>query len=156
MAAKLTRLTHKIVIHLHLVTAVPFAVLAPGGQSGNFRIHPSTSQRQRMGRDTKQVPGNYAMTVGSLLWFAWRSTVKPSAKSSHASPTPGQNETWMTSLLIFQKPTYICQQVWSPYWYSIKQVVEMCAQTPKYVWQCIQKFPDWPPGTRTANAALCH
>jgi len=22
---------------------------------------------------------------------------------------------------------------------------------------CIQKFPDWPPGTRTANAtALCH
>jgi hypothetical protein len=33
MAAKLTRLTHKIVTRLHLVTAVPFAVLAPDGQS---------------------------------------------------------------------------------------------------------------------------
>jgi len=42
MAAKLTRLTHKIAIQLHLVTAVPFAVLAPGGQSGNFWIHPRT------------------------------------------------------------------------------------------------------------------
>jgi hypothetical protein len=41
MAAKLTRLTHKIAIHLHLVAEiVPFAVLAPGGQSGNFWIHP--------------------------------------------------------------------------------------------------------------------
>jgi len=36
MAAKLTRLTHKIAIQLHLVAAVPFAVLAAGGQSGNF------------------------------------------------------------------------------------------------------------------------
>jgi len=37
MAAKLTRLTHKIAIQLHLVAeTVPFAVLAPGGQSGNF------------------------------------------------------------------------------------------------------------------------
>jgi len=40
MAAKLTRLTHKIAIQLHLVAAVPFTVLAPGGQSGNFWIHP--------------------------------------------------------------------------------------------------------------------
>jgi len=40
MAAKLTRLTHKIAIQLHLVAAVPFAVLAPGGQSGNFWLHP--------------------------------------------------------------------------------------------------------------------
>jgi len=40
MAAKLTRLTHKIAIQLHLVAeTVPFAVLAPGGQSGNFWIH---------------------------------------------------------------------------------------------------------------------
>jgi hypothetical protein len=38
MAAKLTRLTQKIEIQLHLVTAVPFAVVAPGGQSGNFWI----------------------------------------------------------------------------------------------------------------------
>jgi len=30
MAAKLTRLTHKIAIQLHLVSAVPFAVLTPG------------------------------------------------------------------------------------------------------------------------------
>jgi hypothetical protein len=39
MAIKLTRLTHKTAIKLHLVTAVPFAVLAPGGQSGKFWIH---------------------------------------------------------------------------------------------------------------------
>jgi hypothetical protein len=35
MAAKLTRLAHKIAIQLHLM-----AVLAPGGQSGNFWVHP--------------------------------------------------------------------------------------------------------------------
>jgi len=41
MAAKLTKLTYKIAIQLHLVQrAVPFAVLAPGGQSENFWIHP--------------------------------------------------------------------------------------------------------------------
>jgi len=42
MAAKFTRLTHKVAIQLHLYMqgAVPFAVLAPGGQSGNFWIHP--------------------------------------------------------------------------------------------------------------------
>jgi hypothetical protein len=39
MVTKLTRLTYKIAIQLHLV-AVPFAVLAPGGQFGNFWIHP--------------------------------------------------------------------------------------------------------------------
>jgi hypothetical protein len=44
MAAKLTKLTHKIAIPFHLVTAVPFAVLAPGGQSGNFWIHPRSFQ----------------------------------------------------------------------------------------------------------------
>jgi uncharacterized pyridoxal phosphate-containing UPF0001 family protein len=37
MAAKLTRLTDKIAIQLHLVAqSLPFAVLVPGGQSGNF------------------------------------------------------------------------------------------------------------------------
>jgi hypothetical protein len=40
MAAELTRLTYKIAIQLHLVArAVPFAILTPGGQSGNFWIH---------------------------------------------------------------------------------------------------------------------
>jgi hypothetical protein len=39
MAAKLTRLTHKIAIQLHLVTAVPFAVLAPGGLSGYSQLN---------------------------------------------------------------------------------------------------------------------
>jgi hypothetical protein len=44
MAAKLTRLTHKIAIQLQVMAgAVPFTVLAPGGQSGNFWIHPCTS-----------------------------------------------------------------------------------------------------------------
>jgi hypothetical protein len=38
MAAKLTRLTHKIAIQLQ--RAVPFAVLAPCRQSGNFWIQP--------------------------------------------------------------------------------------------------------------------
>jgi hypothetical protein len=40
MAAKLTRLTHKIAIELHIVAeSCAFAVLAPGCQSGNFWIH---------------------------------------------------------------------------------------------------------------------
>jgi hypothetical protein len=45
MAAKLTRLTHKIAIQLHLEqrAVVPFAVLAPGGQSRNFWIHSRTT-----------------------------------------------------------------------------------------------------------------
>jgi hypothetical protein len=37
MAAELTRPTHKIATELQ--RAVPFAVLTPGGQSGNFWIH---------------------------------------------------------------------------------------------------------------------
>jgi len=37
MAAKFTRLTHKILIRLQ--RAVAFAVLAPGGKFGNFWIH---------------------------------------------------------------------------------------------------------------------
>jgi len=41
MAVKLSRLTHKIAIQLHLVAeGYTFAVLAPDGQSGNFWIHP--------------------------------------------------------------------------------------------------------------------
>jgi hypothetical protein len=45
-AAKLTRLTHKVAIQLHLVVeSVPFAVLAPGGQSGNVWIHPRIRYR---------------------------------------------------------------------------------------------------------------
>jgi len=40
MEAKLARLTHKLAIQLHLVIVIPFAVLAPGGQSGNCWIHP--------------------------------------------------------------------------------------------------------------------
>jgi len=40
MAAKLTGLTHKIAIQLHLMAeGVPFAFLAPGVQSGNFWAH---------------------------------------------------------------------------------------------------------------------
>jgi len=37
MAAKLTRLTYKIAIQLHLVT-----VVTPGGYFGNFWMHPRT------------------------------------------------------------------------------------------------------------------
>jgi len=46
MAAKVARLTHKIAIQLYLwQIAVPFAVLAPGGQSGNFLIQPRIMKR---------------------------------------------------------------------------------------------------------------
>jgi hypothetical protein len=45
MATKLTKVTHKIAIQLHVVAAVPFAVLSPGSQSGNFWIHPCITQR---------------------------------------------------------------------------------------------------------------
>jgi hypothetical protein len=45
MAAKLTRLTYKIAIQLHLV-AESIAVLVPGGQSGNFWLHPRISMLQ--------------------------------------------------------------------------------------------------------------
>jgi hypothetical protein len=41
MAAKLTRLTHKIAIQLHLVVdSCTICSFVPGGQSGNFWIHP--------------------------------------------------------------------------------------------------------------------
>jgi hypothetical protein len=41
MAAKFTWLTHKIVIQLHLVAeSCTISVLAAGGLSGNFWIHP--------------------------------------------------------------------------------------------------------------------
>jgi len=40
MASKLTRLTHKIAIQLHLMAAAPLTVLAPSSQSGNFWIRP--------------------------------------------------------------------------------------------------------------------
>jgi hypothetical protein len=50
MAAKLTGLTHKIAIQMHLLAgAVPFVVLAPCGQSGNFWIHPPTCQAYNTG-----------------------------------------------------------------------------------------------------------
>jgi hypothetical protein len=43
VAAKLTRLTHKIAIQLHLVAeSVLFVILAAGGQFGNLWIHPRT------------------------------------------------------------------------------------------------------------------
>jgi hypothetical protein len=41
VVAKLTRMTHRIVIQLHLVAeSSTIFVLAPGGQSGNFWIYP--------------------------------------------------------------------------------------------------------------------
>jgi hypothetical protein len=42
MAAKLTRLTHKIAIQLRLLAES--CTVAPGGQSGNVWIHPRTYQ----------------------------------------------------------------------------------------------------------------
>jgi hypothetical protein len=43
----LTRLTHKIAIQLYLVSeSVPFAVLAPGGQSENFWMHSCIRERK--------------------------------------------------------------------------------------------------------------
>jgi hypothetical protein len=46
MATKLNRLTHKIAIQLHLVAeSYTFAVVVPGGQSGNFWWHPRILNR---------------------------------------------------------------------------------------------------------------
>jgi len=39
MAPKLIRMAYRITIQLHLVTE-SCSILAPGGQSGNFWIHP--------------------------------------------------------------------------------------------------------------------
>jgi hypothetical protein len=50
MAVKLTRLTHKIAIQLRPM-AESFAVLAPGGQSGNFWIHPRMSNKRAEGNE---------------------------------------------------------------------------------------------------------
>jgi hypothetical protein len=47
MVAKLTGLTHKIAIKLHIVAES--CVLAPDGQSGNFWIHPHTCVRTGFG-----------------------------------------------------------------------------------------------------------
>jgi hypothetical protein len=56
MAAKLTILTHNIAIKLHLVAeSLPFAVLATGGQSGNFWIYPHIV--------TCRTPGSTVKTV---------------------------------------------------------------------------------------------
>jgi hypothetical protein len=56
MAAKLTRLTHKIAIQLHLVAeSCTFAVLAPpGGQSGNFWIHPGICKKSQDNTETSE------------------------------------------------------------------------------------------------------
>jgi hypothetical protein len=52
MAAKLTRLTRKIAIQLQLVAkSCIIAVPAPGGQSGNFWIHPHMSSENEWARD---------------------------------------------------------------------------------------------------------
>jgi hypothetical protein len=68
MAAKLTRLTHKTVIQLHLVQrGVTFAVLAPDCQSGNFWIH-----RRILG---KRHP-SCRCTVHGLVDSMWQANVR--------------------------------------------------------------------------------
>jgi len=48
MVAKLVRLTHKIATQLHLVAELcHLQFLAPGGQSGNFWIHPHIQAKRR-------------------------------------------------------------------------------------------------------------
>jgi hypothetical protein len=82
MAAKLTRLTHKIAIQRHLV-AEPFAVLAPGGQSGNFWTHPRTvlcasgqpsSNKHRGEYQGKAWLSFTCKTNGVVPYFRWIST----------------------------------------------------------------------------------
>jgi len=56
MAAKLSRLTHKIAIQLHLVAeSCTICSSAPGGQSENFWIHPRTLFLQFIRRSFKYV-----------------------------------------------------------------------------------------------------
>jgi len=64
MAAKFIRLTHKIVIQLHLVAeSCSTEVLSPDGQSGNFWIHP------------RKAPGAQYIIHKSLqlnvMWARW-------------------------------------------------------------------------------------
>jgi len=67
MAANPTRLTHKIAIKLHLVAeSLLFAVLAPGGQSGNFWIHPGIHVWRLM---------RYMCSISMVVWnilTTWR------------------------------------------------------------------------------------
>jgi len=66
MAAKLTRLTHKVAIWQ---SAISFAVLAPGGKSGNFWIHNRISQLTNH--------NNSAISYFMLRTLcSWHSTVK--------------------------------------------------------------------------------
>jgi hypothetical protein len=76
MAAKLTRLTRKIVIQLHLVaeSCIPFAVLAPGGQSGKFWIQPRIMGAEVPGSaisdsDTLVVSTTFNFSVGLFLRY---------------------------------------------------------------------------------------
>jgi hypothetical protein len=61
MQAKLTRMTHKIARQLHQVTAVPFAFLVPGGQSGNFWIYPRRVCRWNC----------FRIVSNGWLWYLW-------------------------------------------------------------------------------------
>jgi len=61
--AAVTRLTHKIAIQLNLLAkSCTFAVLAPGGQSGNLWIHPRTFHV------LKSKFNRFALQVSAVPW----------------------------------------------------------------------------------------
>jgi len=68
MAAKLTILAHKIAIQLHLMAErCIFAVLAPGGKSGNFWIHPRTCSAYQQTRPASVSSFIFTVYVRPLL-----------------------------------------------------------------------------------------
>jgi len=74
MAAKLTRLIHRIAIQLRLVAeSCTVCILAPGGQTGNFWIHPRIfmSCRHSTGRNSNtKIDKKYVQILAKL--FIWK------------------------------------------------------------------------------------
>jgi hypothetical protein len=127
-AVILTRLTHKTAIQLQLVAerAVPVPVLAQGGQSGNFWIHPRN------------------------LPEMWTFISRYRFNSSH------KINAYRFLIITIEEAQlqYFCIPLDSSQKFSVTPPKPTVSEA--HIWGCIQKFPDWPPGARTANGtALC-
>jgi hypothetical protein len=67
-----------------------------------------------------------------------------------------ENSEDLYDLPINLTPAYLCSQLEMAMILS-SVTKKHCPESGQYVQDCIQKFPDWPPGARTANGtALCH
>jgi hypothetical protein len=82
MTAKLTRLTHKIAIQLHLV-AESCTILATGGQSGNFWILPRITNYIQQRFSENVIVSNVVRKVGVL--YGTRSFITVFTRSSRCT-----------------------------------------------------------------------